>query len=72
MKRSMKLAPPFEKVRLGTLTATDGKALCGRGAREPHPGGEATRPEFGLAGEDAAELGAQPVQLGEKLRSTRH
>ena len=72
MKRSVKLVPPIEKVRLRTLTATDGKAYAGVELEYHTTGGEPTRLQFGLAAEDAAELGANLSQLAEKLRSTEH
>ncbi len=72
MKRSVKLVPPIEKVRLRTLTATDGKAYAGVELEYHTTGGEPTRLQFGLTAEDAAELGANLSQLAEKLRSTEH
>ena len=49
-----------EKVAVYT---TDGKAYAGVELEYHTTGGEATRLEFGLGAEDAAELGAQLVQL---------
>ena len=72
MKRSVKLVPPIEKVSLTKLTATDGRAYVGVGLEYHTTEGEAARLEFGLAAEDAAALGAQLVQLAEKLGSTEH
>ena len=68
----MKLVPPIEKVRLEKLTATAGQAYVGVELGYHTLGSEATRLEFGLAAEDAAALGAQPVRFGGKLRSSEH
>ena len=70
--QSVKLVPPIEKVRLKTLTATDGQAHVGVELEYHTVGGEATRLQFGLCAEDAAALGAQLSQLAEKLCSTEH
>ena len=70
--QSVKLVPPVEKVRLKTLTATDGKAYVGVELEYHTSGGEATRLQFGLSAEDAAALGAHLSQLAEKLCSTEH
>ena len=67
MKRGVKLVPPIEKVRLRTLTATDGKAYAGVELEYHTTGGEATRIVFGLGAEDAAEIVAQLVQLPQQL-----
>ena len=72
MTDTVKLVPPIEKVRLKTLTAADGKAYVGVELKYHTTGGEATRLQFGLAPDDAQELGANLSQLGEKLRSTEH
>ena len=72
MKRSVKPVPPIEKVRLKTLTATDGKAYVGVELDYRTLEGEATRLKFGLTPEDAVALGANLSQLGEKLQATEH
>ena len=72
MKRSVKLTPPIEKVRLKTLTATNGKVYVGVELDYHSTGGEATRLQFGLDTEDAAALGANLSQLAEKLQATEH
>ena len=68
----LKLVPPIEKVRLRKLTATDGKVYVGVELEYRCAGREPTRLQFGLAPDDAAQLGAQLAQLGEKLQSTEH
>ena len=68
----LKRVPPIEKVRLKKLTATDGKAYVGVELEYQSAGRKATRLQFGLATDDAEALGAQLMQLGEKLRSTAH
>ena len=70
--QSVKLVPPVEKVRLRTLTATDGKAYVGLELEYHSTGGEATRLQLGLSACDAAALGANLSQLAEKLCSTEH
>lgn len=72
MTDGVKLVPPVEKVRLKKLTAADGAAYVGVELQYHTTGGEATRLELGLAPDDAAELGANLAQLGEKLRTTEH
>ena len=68
----LKFVPPVEKVRLRKLTATDGKAYVGVEIEYRSAADEPTRLQFGLAPDDAVELGAQLAQLGEKLQSTEH
>lgn len=68
----LKLVPPIEKVRLKTLRAADGKVYVGVELEYHTTGGEATKLEFGLDPDDAAALGANLTQLGEKLRATEH
>ena len=70
--QALKLVPPIEKVRLTKLTTTDGTAYVGVELAYHTPGGEATRLELGLSACDAAALGAELVQLGEKLGATEH
>ena len=70
---AVKPVPPLEKVRLRKLTTTDGNVYVGveieyRDMATDEP----TRLQFGLTAEDAAELGTQLAQLGEKLQSTEH
>ena len=72
MKRRVKLVPPIEKVRLRELAATDGAAYLGVELEHHATGGEATRLELGLNPEDAAALGPNLTQLGEKLRAAEH
>ena len=72
MNPSVKLVPPIEKVRLRTLTTTDGKAYVGVEVEYHTTDAEAIRLEFGFGAENAAKLGAHLAQLGEKLRSTKH
>ena len=72
MQRRVKLVPPIEKVRLKTLTTTDGETHVGVELEYHSTVGEPTRLQFGLCAEDAAALGAQLSQLGEKLCSTEH
>ena len=62
----VKLFPPIEKVRLRKLTAAGGTAYVGVEIEYRSTAGEQTRLEFGLAPDDAAALGAQLLQLGEK------
>ena len=59
-------------MRLKTLTATDGKKYVGVELEYRPTGGEAIRLQFGLAPDDAAALGANLAQLGEKLCSAEH
>ena len=72
MTAVVKRVPPIEKVRLRKLTAADGKAYVGVEIEYRSLAGDRTRLEFGLAPDDAAELGANLTQLGEKLRATEH
>ena len=72
MTDAVKLVPPIEKVRLKKLAATDGIAYVGVELEYHTTGGEPTRLEFGLAPDDAAALGANLAQLGEKLQSREH
>lgn len=66
------LVPPVEKVRLRKLTTTDGVVYVGVEIEYRSTAHEPTRLQFGLTPEDAAQLGAQLAQLGEKLQSTEH
>ena len=68
----VKRVPPIEKVRLRTLTAADGAAYVGVEFEYRSLAGERTRLGLGLAPDDAAALGANLAQLGEKLRATQH
>ena len=72
MSDVMKRVRPIEKVRLRKLTAADGTAYVGVELEHRSLAGHRTRLEFGLAPDDAAALGANLAQLGEKLRSTEH
>ena len=67
------LVPSVEKVRLRTLTATDGGVYVGVELEYRTPDdGEPSRLQFGLDPEDAVRLAGQLAQLGEKLQSTEH
>ena len=72
MSDEVKLVPPLEKVRLRKLTTADGTVHVGVEIEYRVGDGEPTRLQFGLAPEDAVELGAHLAQLGEKLQSTEH
>lgn len=70
--QALKRIPPIETVRLSRFTTTDGRAYVGVGLAYHAASGEATWLEFGLSACDAAVVGAQLVQLVEKLRATEH
>ena len=72
MSDAVKLVPPIEKVRLRKLTTTDGAIHVGIEIEYRDGADEPARLQFGLAPEDAVQLGAHLAQLGEKLRSTEH
>ena len=67
-----KRVPPIEKVRLRKLTTADGAVHVGTEIEYRVAPDEPVRLAFGLAPEDAVELGAHLKQLGEKLQSTEH
>ena len=66
------LVPPLEKVRLRTLTTTDGKAYVGVEMEYRDIAGELTLLQVGMSPEDAVDLAAHLAQLGEKLQSSEH
>jgi len=72
MKERLKLVPPVEKVRLKELRTSGGTAYVGLEVEYHATDGEPVRRQFGLSVEDAVELGAHLVQLGEKLQATEH
>ena len=59
-------------MRLKELRTGDGTAYVGFEVEYHATDGEPTCRQFGLSVEDAVELGAHLVQLGEKLQATEH